>query len=288
MMNDVVISSAEAAFLEREYNPRTTIANFAEFPSRWKAAAQVARDSTEAQLNLQYGASPAERLDFFPAPGRERPLLIFLHGGYWRALDKDDFSWVAPEYVSAGISVAIVNYSLLPATPLAEIVRQVRRACVWLYQNARSLNVDAGRIVCSGHSAGGHLTAMMLATNWAELSTTLPRRLLAGALTISGLFDLEPLTRADFLRQDLGMDQRQTRELSPAFLPWHNEAPMLRAVGALESTEFHRQSSLMADTWPGACGHALIEVPECHHYSVCDALAARESVLYQAARSLLS
>lgn len=282
------LRAVEAAFLEWEYNPRATIANFTEFFSRWKAAAQAARDSTESQLNLQYGASPPERLDFFPASGRERPLLIFLHGGYWRALDKDDFSWIAPEYVTAGISVAIVNYALLPATPLAEIVQQVRRACVWLYQNARSLNVDAGRIICSGHSAGGHLTAMMLATNWAELSATLPRRLLAGAVTISGLFDLEPLTRAEFLRHDLGLDQPQTRELSPAFLPWHNEATMLRAVGALESKEFHRQSSLMADTWPGACGHALIDVPDCHHLSVCNAFAAKESVLYQATRSLLS
>jgi arylformamidase len=253
-----------------------------------EGGAKAARDSTGSQLNLQYGTSAAERLDFFAAPGRERPLLIFLHGGYWRALDKDDFSWIAPEYVTAGISVAIVNLALVPVTPLAEIVQQVRRACVWLYQNARSLHVDAGRIVCAGHSAGGHLTAMMLATNWGELSAALPRRLLAGAVTLSGLFDLEPLTRADFLRQDLGLSQRHARELSPAFLEWHNEAPMLRAVGALESNEFHRQSSVIASKWPGACGHALIEVPNCHHLSVCDAFIDKESVLFQATRSLLS
>jgi arylformamidase len=286
-MDDAAIASAERGFLEREYNPRATISDFGEFFSRWKAAAQVARDSTESRLDVRYGGSAAERLDFFLAPGRERPLLIFLHGGYWRALDKNDFSWIAPEYLSAGISVAIVNYALLPATPLAEIVQQVRRACIWLYQNARSLNVDPGRIICSGHSAGGHLAAMMLATNWADLSATLPRRLLAGAVTISGLFDLEPLTRADFLRQDLRLSQSEARALSPAFLELRNDAPMLRAVGALESKEFHRQSSVIANAWPAACAHALIGVPECHHLSVCDAFSAKESVLFQATRSLV-
>src|SRR5262249_37183495 len=149
-----------------------------------------ARASLDARLDVSYGPTAAETLDFFPAKGARAPLLLFLHGGYWRALDKEDFSWLAPCYVAADISVPIGNSGLAPATPLEEIVRQIRRACVWIYRNATNLNVDPNRLFCSGHSAGGHLTAMMLATNWPGLSPMLPGRLLCGALAISGLFDL--------------------------------------------------------------------------------------------------
>jgi arylformamidase len=214
--------------------------------------------------------------------------LVFVHGGYWRALDKDDFSWVAPPYVAAGISVAVVNYGLAPATALMQIVEQVRRACAWLHHNARALDVDAGRMVCSGHSAGAHLTAMMLATDWPGVWPEFPQRLLSGAVTISGLFDLEPLTRAEFLRDDLRLDQVLTRALSPAFLPWRNDVPLVRAVGEHESAEFHRQSTLIAERWPQACERELIAVPGCNHLSVCDAFADPGSALFQATRGLFS
>jgi arylformamidase len=277
----------DGAFLDRQYNPRTQVPQFAEFFSRMKRRAREARDSTQVQLDVRYGPAAAETLDFFPAAGAGRPLLVFLHGGYWRALDKEDFSWIVPPYVAEGISVAVVNYGLAPATPMAQIVEQTRRACIWLHQNARALNIEPGRLVCAGHSAGGHLTAMMLATEWPAIAPQLPRRLLSGAVAISGLFDLEPLTRADFLRHDLQLDEASARRLSPAFLPWHNDVSLLRAVGALESSEFHRQSELIAQHWKLACERELIDVPECNHFSVCEAFAAPDSVLFQAARSVI-
>jgi arylformamidase len=273
-------------FLDSEYNPRLRVPQFAEFFSRWKYFSRAARETLEARLDLRYGAAPAERLDFFAAAGAASPLLIFLHGGYWRSLDKGDFSWIAPPYVAAGISVAVVNYGLAPATPLLSIVEQVRRACAWLHLNSQALNIDAGRIVCSGHCAGGHLTAMMIATDWPGVWATFPQRLLSGAVTISGLFDLEPLTRARFVRHDLNLDRVLTRALSPAFLPWRNDVPVLRAVGAEESGEFHRQSALLAEHWPRACGHPLIDVPDCNHFSVCEAFATPGGVLFEATRSL--
>jgi arylformamidase len=274
-------------FLDREYNPRVQIANFGDFFARWKAQALKTRESLEARLDLAYGTAPAETLDYFPAAQASAPVLIFIHGGYWRALDKADFSWVAPAYVAAGISVAVLNYALAPRTPVPEIVRQVRRACAWLHGNAADLKCDPTRIYCSGHSAGGHLTAMMLATDWPALSASLPRRLLAGALTISGVFDLRPLTHAEFLRKDLGLDENAAREISPAFLPLHNDVPLLRAVGALESGEFHRQSELIAAHWPGACTTGLIDVAGCDHFSVCEALATPGSVLFERTREAI-
>jgi arylformamidase len=182
----------------------------------------------------------------------------------------------------------VVNYGLLPGTPLLLIVEQVRRACAWLHHNARALDIDPGRIVCSGHSAGGHLTAMMLATDWPGVWPEFPARLLSGAVTLSGLFDLEPLTRAEFIRNDLRLEPALARALSPAYLPWRNEVSMIRAVGAEESGEFHRQSTLMGAHWPLACERELIDVPGCNHLSVCDAFADSRSELFQATRDLLS
>jgi len=280
-------NASDPNFLDREYNPRTQVPEFASYFARWKDSASEARARRKAYLDLKYGLLPAEKLDFFPAAGSSRPLLIFLHGGYWRALDKSDFSWVAPAYLAAGISVAVVNYGLAPLTPLLQIVEQARRACAWLHQNARALDVDRERIVCSGHSAGGHLAAMMIATDWPGVWPDFPKRLLSGVVTISGLFDLEPLTRAEFVRNDLRLDPALTRALSPAFLPWRNDVPMVRAVGSEESAEFHRQSNLIAAAWPQACQQELIDVPGCNHLSVCDALAERGSVLFRAVTALL-
>jgi arylformamidase len=279
--------NAASDFLDREYNPRSTIPDFADFFARWKMQATDARASLDGQMDLAYGSSPAEMLDYFPAADGNAPLLIFIHGGYWRALDKSDFSWVALPFVAAGISVAVLNYGLAPHTPIRDIVQQTRRACAWLYSSARDLHIDDRRIFCSGHSAGAHLSAMMLATDWPALSTSLPAQLLRGVLTISGLFDLEPLTRADFLRKDLGLDGPQSRTLSPAFLSLQNQAPLLRAVGALESAEFHRQSMLIADHWPSVCLSQLMDVPDCHHLSICDALAAPGNPLFEAARAAI-
>jgi arylformamidase len=275
--------------LDREYNPRVGVPDIAGLFGRWQQNARNARETLPSKLNLQYGSAAAETLDLFQAPGPPgRPLLIFIHGGYWRALDKNDFSWIAPAYVAAGFSVALLNYGLAPATPLPEIVEQMRRACIWLYRNAPELQVDPHNIVCSGHSAGGHLAAMMLATDWTQIAPDLPIRLLAGAVAVSGLFDLAPVAKAPFVRDDLQLNDALVRQLSPTLLPLHNEVPLLLAVGALETAEFHHQSQLIASHWPRACRTPLLDLPGCDHYTVCEALATPGSVLFQAVCAMLA
>ena len=275
--------------LDREYNPRVGVPDIAGLFARWQQDARAARESLPSKLNLPYGPAAAEALDLFPAPGPpHRPLLIFIHGGYWRALDKNDFSWVAPAYVAAGFSVAVLNYGLAPATPLPEIVEQIRRACIWLYRNAADLEIDPRNIVCSGHSAGGHLAAMMLATDWTQSAPDLPIRLLAGAVAVSGLFDLAPVAKAPFVRDDLKLDDALVRRLSPTLLPLHNEVPLLLAIGALETAEFHHQSQLIASHWPRACRTPLLDLAGCNHYTICEALATPSSPLFEAICSMLA
>jgi arylformamidase len=268
--------------LDRQYNPRVGVSDIGGLFSRWQQNAREAREQLPCRLDLRYGPATAETLDLFQAPGPNSPLLIFIHGGYWRALDKADFSWIAPAYVAAGYSVAVLNYGLAPATALPDIVEQMRRACIWLYRNARDLEVDPLRIVCSGHSAGGHLTAMMLATDWTQIAADLPLRLLAGAVTVSGLFDLAPVAKAPFVRDDLQLDDALVRQLSPTLLPLHNEVRLLVAVGALETAEFQHQSQLITGHWPRACRDPVLTLPGCNHYTVCDALATQGSPLFQA------
>jgi arylformamidase len=144
---------------------------------------------------------------------------------------------------------------------------------LWLHANAKQLNVDPDNFACSGHSAGGHLCGMMLATDWRSLSANAPQDLFRCTIAINGLFDLLPLSRAPFLRNDIKLDEASARQLSPAYLQQYNNSDLLLAVGELESTEFHRQSQLLAEQWRDTRKIQQIYISGCNHFSVCDAFA---------------
>jgi arylformamidase len=282
----VSTDASNLAAMEREYNARAAIPDHPQIFARWAEQAAMTRRRRAGLIDMPYGDDPGERLDFFPAVQRQAPLFVFIHGGYWRSLDKFDFSWIAPPFLDAGVAVAFLNYGLAPRVPVDEMVRQQLRAIAWLHARAEELGYDPRRIVVGGHSAGGHLTAMMMAALWPALDPALPPDLVKGGVAISGIFDLEPLVPLPFINRDLQLDAATARAVSPVHLPAASAAPLLTAVGALESGEFKRQTRLIRQAWPGNAG-ADLEVAGANHLTVCDALAEADAPLFRAALALI-
>jgi arylformamidase len=257
-----------AEFVERGYNLRAAVPEHPAWFARYAAESEAARTALAPQLDLRYGPGPKETLDLFVPGGPARATFVFLHGGYWRALDKSDFSFVAPPFVARGIAVAVVNYDLCPAVSIADIVGECRRAVRWLAADGAAHGAHPERIVVAGHSAGGHLVAMLFATDWA--AEGLARNPLAGGVSLSGVHDLTPLVLFSY-NVDLKLDDGEAARLSPVRCSPLTNAPLLLAVGAGETSEFLRQTRLLWDAWPArrpAGATAPLFVPARHHFSV--------------------
>jgi arylformamidase len=276
----------DKAFLGREYNNRELVPDHAQYFARWGEASARARSTMTCHLDLRYGEMPGETIDIFPARKGDGSCLMFIHGGYWRALDKKDHSFLAPAWVDAGVSLAVVNYDLCPRVSIADIVQQMLRASRWLWLHAEDYGMDQDRLYVGGHSAGGHLTAMLMCALWPVFDRALPKDLWKGALAISGIYDLRPLVHVDFLQPDLRLDEESALRVSPAFMNPATRAPVMTCVGGDESSEFHRQNGLIRERWRTAFA-GDIRMPGTHHFSVLDGLADQKSALFAAARRLM-
>ena len=253
--------------LDAEYNNRAKVKDAMEWMARYGAESARVRAELPMRFDVPYGPHHAERLDvFFPtaAAGSAAPVHVFVHGGYWHRLDKADFSFVARAFPDA--VTVVVNYALVPSVDLDELVRQVRASVAWVHANARSFGADPARITVSGHSAGGHLVAMLLATEWSQLGA--PADVLKAGCGISGLYDLEPI-RLCYLNDVLQLSAESARRLSPVHLERAGAAPLVVVVGADEGAEYHRQTNDLATAW-GRRG-APIEVVDAvghDHFSI--------------------
>jgi len=276
----------DRVFLSREYNNRALVPDHPQYFARWAEQSARARSTMTCYLDREYGPAPGEKLDIFPARKGDGSVLMFIHGGYWRSLDKADFSYLAPSWVDAGVSLVVVNYDLCPKVTIEEIVCQMLRASAWLYRHAEEYGMDEERLFVCGHSAGAHLTAMMMAAQWPVFDPGLPRDLFKGALAISGVYDLRPLVDVDFLSADLRLDEASALKVSPAFLPPATRAPVFTCVGGLESSEFKRQNALLAQRWRSAVA-ADVPMPGRHHFSVVDELANPASALFAGAKRMM-
>ncbi|HJU19420.1 MAG TPA: alpha/beta hydrolase [Stellaceae bacterium] len=259
---------------EAEYNIRRRHPESPEHYARYAAESAAARAALRCEIDLRYGDAEGERLDFFPSAGTGAPLFLFIHGGYWRALDKADFSFIAPAFVEAGIAVALINYDLAPRVSVEEIVVQTQRAILWTHRNASRLGFDPRRLVVGGHSAGGHLAAAALMAQ--------PPLPIAAAIAISGVFDLVPLLRTN-VNEQLGLDEQGARRLSPMHRPPRSSAPELIAVGGAETAGFIGQSARFAARF----GTEARIYPGLDHYTIMWALARRDSEPYRDVRRVI-
>jgi arylformamidase len=268
--------------LDREYNNRKKVANAADLLARGAAESEATRRTLPCRLDVAYGAHASETLDVFlpAATGRPAPVHVFIHGGYWQLLDKNDFSYVARAFVPAGAAVAVINYALMPAVTMDELVRQCRAAVAWVHANAASFGGDPRRIYISGHSAGGHLVAMLMATDWPAFGA--PAGVVKGGCAISGLYDLEPI-RLCYLNDVLELTPEDAALNSPVLVAAPRAGALIIAVGGLEGPEYHRQTDDLAAAW-GGHGFAsdVLDLPGQDHFTIVAQLGDPESALSRA------
>lgn len=264
----------DAAWYDAQYNNRARIPDHLQILQRWFDDSARTRQRLRCTLDLPYGDDASERLDLFhPAPGAHpAPVLVYLHGGYWRALHKGDQSFVASAFVDAGALVVLPDYALCPEVSVEHIVMQMVRALVWVHDHVHRHGGDPRRVVVAGHSAGGHLAAMLLCCRWQELRADLPPHWLTKAVSLSGVFDLQPLRHAPFIAGDLGLSVAQARRLSPCLLP-PPAGELIALVGADESDEFLRQNRLIRRAWGPRRVPVCETVPARHHMDILADLA---------------
>ena len=277
-------------WLDTQYNNRARVPDHARAFANWAAASALARAKSVAHLDLPYGDGAGETLDLFPAlspAAAGAPVLVFVHGGYWRSLDKADHSFVAPSFNADGAMVVVPNYALCPAVSIEHIVLQMAAVVAWVWRHAADFGGDPSRIALAGHSAGGHLAAMLLSCRWKEFADDLPAQPVAGALSISGLYDLEPLRHTPFLQADLQLTPAAVARLSPAFFPRPKGAKLYATVGGDESDEFLRQNRLIRDVWGPTAVPVCETVPARNHFTVLAGLADPQGRLHTLALRLL-
>jgi arylformamidase len=257
-----------AESVERGYNNRAAVPEHPKYLAEFTERSKAAVAALQPKLDLRYGPNAKETLDLFLPAGTPRGTLAFFHGGYWRALDKADFSFVAVPFVPEGYAVAVVNYDLCPSVTVATIVDESRRALTWLAREGSRHGAPAAPLVMSGHSAGGQLVAMLFATDWREHGLAAPP--FVAGVTLSGVHDLEPLVLST-MNADLRLDDAEARRVSPVHYRAQARAPLYVAAGADETSEFLRQSQLIFDAWPDnrpASMTAPRFIPDRNHFTV--------------------
>ncbi len=271
--------------LERQYDARATVPDFDEEIARYRALSAECYADCEVIRDLAFGPSDDERIDYFPA-GAGKPVLIYFHGGYWRLLGRRDSAFMAGALANRGISTAVVEYSLAPKVSLDEIVLQCRRAVTWVYANIALYGGDPTRLFVGGSSAGAHLAAMAMATDWRAFPGV-PVNLLKGGILASGLYDLEPVRHCK-PNEWLRLDAAAARRNSPQCMAFPQGPELLITWGGRETNEFRRQSQDFSRKLRKAgLTVTCLEVEDRNHFDVMTDLADPARRLHQASVALI-
>ena len=283
------MTTRNAAALDKLYNNRLLVPECMEILQRWTQDSAAVRQTADCKLDVAYGLGDKEKLDIFPCTtsSKAAPVLIFIHGGYWRSLDKADQSFLAPVFTKQGSCVVIPNYSLCPAVTVSDIVLQLVNAVAWVYKNIEKYGGDPKRITVAGHSAGGHLVAMLLSCLWPKFDATLPNDVVKNALSISGLFEMETPMHSPYLQDSLHLTVAEVKRISPAWMSAPKQGKLFSVVGGDESPEFLRHNQLIQEAWGKQAVTVSEQLPGLNHFTVLEALCQPKHRLHQLAQELL-
>lgn len=262
-----------AAWYDSMYNNRALVPDHAAHFAQWAKTSADARAALQCTLDIAYGDGPNETLDIFPASKPNAPVVFFIHGGYWRSLDKSDHSFVAPPLHDMGVCVVVVNYALCPGSAelpvsIPDIAYQMVKAMAWTWQHVAQYGGDPQNVIVAGHSAGGHLAAMLLTCDWQSVDASMPAHWIQKALSVSGLYDLRPLRKTPFLQDSLRLTAQHARMASPALWPRPKKGVLYTVVGADESPEFLRHNRLIHQTWGPRTVPVCEDLAELNHFSI--------------------
>jgi arylformamidase len=276
----------DVAEFELQYNPRATIKDFQEYFDRAEARSREVLLTLDGYVDVPYGPHAAQKMDIFRARGTSKAVLMYIHGGYWRALDKRFYNFLAPAFTNAGVTFANINYALCPTVTIEEIVRQVLQAGAWLYRNASNFGGDPRRLYVAGSSAGGHLTAMMLAAIWPVFAPDLPAKVFQGGLSVSGVHDLRPFAGAAFLKPQVNFDLAVARRCSPVLMPPATDAKLWTSVGGAEPQAFQDLNASIGRAWKSVFA-GDIKMPGENHLSMMERFAEPSSALFKGALRMM-
>lgn len=264
--------------LDLQYNNRFHVPDFETYLERWENLSRQAEKKYRVIKDVSYGNLSRECLDVFPSPKQHSKTLIFIHGGYWHLFDKSSFYFIAAAFARYNINIVLLNYPLAPAVAMDQIVASCRKAVSWLKKNVAELNGDPDQMYIAGHSAGAHLAAMLMTTEYQKNDAVS----IKGIYALSGLFNLLPIQLSK-INKALQMDKTMATSSSPTYFTPVKSSSLLLAVGSKETEEFKDQSKELYNNWQNKNNAIkLVEVPDLNHFSILDSLYHSNSLLHKA------
>lgn len=246
----------------------------------WLSRSNQLLEQHSGQLDLRYGDSERNTLDFLSAKSNTRKCVLYIHGGYWQRGDKSIYRFLAKGFLDQGISVALINYPMCPDVRLGEIANHARKAALWLWNNADSLEFSKDQLNIIGHSAGGHLTAELMLTDWRQLDSSLPHHLFHSGSALSGIYDLEPLLYCSE-NEGLKLDNAEIKSASTINREVKSIAPMIIGYGTHEPDDMHRQSIEFSNKFSDRCTSLkMIPIEKADHFDVVNELGDTDTALF--------